>query len=164
MLEIYKLLEQDLQLTNRWSCYFGDLLTSSFMVKNVNLPFEKLVTETTKYGEKNYISFTAPETVTLTFFENTRFEIYNYFKTWKDIIFDPKTKTFNVLPNKDLKYRSATITFYSSKQVQSAVKFKMEKLMILGLDELNLDQENSIPLEWSVQLAVRDVTSEISSI
>ena len=167
MLEILQLGIEDLQLTNRWYCYFPGVLKSNFMVKSVNLPFEKLLTETKKYGDKKYIGFTPVETITITFFENTKFEIYEFFKTWMDSIFDPITKTFRVLLSESVKFKSADIVFYgsvSALQPVSTIRYKLQDLMILGIDELTLDQETSAPLEWSVQLAVRDTTSSRVSV
>ncbi|MDA3855498.1 MAG: hypothetical protein PF569_04525 [Candidatus Woesearchaeota archaeon] len=162
-LEIYNLATEDLQLRNRWYCYFQDMPKTRFMVKTINLPFDKLVTETKKYGSKKYVGFTPPETITITFFENTKFEIYKYFKSWMDTIFDPVTKTFNVLEEESVKFRTATIEFYTHIPLEfTTLEFKLNDLMILGLDELSLDQETGEPLEWSVQLAVRD--SSLSSV
>lgn len=159
MLEIYKLGTEDLQLNNRWYCYFEDLWKSSFMVKSINLPFEKLLTETKKYGDKKYVGFVPVETITITFFENTKFEIYKFFKDWMDKIFDSETKTFRVLDNVNVKYKTAKISFYTSILGLTSIEYNLKDLMILGINEITLDQESGVPLEWSVDLAVNDITS-----
>lgn len=162
MLELQKLGQEDLQLNNRWSCYFQGISKSDFMIKSISLPFEKLLTETKKYGDKKYTGFTPVENITITFFENTKFEIYEFFKDWMDDIFDPTTRTFRVLANERVKYKYAVIKFYrttlSSRPV--TIQFKLNNLMILGLDELTLDQETGASLEWSVQLSVEEVSKE----
>lgn len=158
MLELEQLLFEDLQLKNLWSCVFTDLTIATHMIKSVNIPSEMLTTETKKYGSKKYIGFTPIDTITLTFYENTKFEIYQYFKDWKDSIFDPITKTFKVLTSEIQKYKSASITYYRPLALYNKPTkvFTFPKLMILGLSELNLDHETGDPLEWSVTLAVEE--------
>jgi len=146
---------QDLQFQNKYYIQMEGLLKSAILAKSINIPLEKLTTETTKYGEKHYIGFTPVETVTITFYETTLFEVYSYFKTWKDLIFNSTTKTFNVLALESLKYRSATILMYSS-SLTSFKRIYFDKLMILGINEITLDPTNGAPLEWSVDLAVGD--------
>ena len=158
MLELEKLLFEDLQLKNHWTCNFSGLLIATHMIKSVNIPTEMLVTETKKYASKKYTGFTPIETITITFYENTSFAIYNYFKAWKDSIFDPVTKTYKVLPSENFKYRSATISYYRPiflAETPTKV-FSFPKLMILGMSETNLDQETGEPLEWTVTLAVEE--------
>ncbi len=158
------LFQEDLQHQNYWYCVFGDFIRSLTLVKSVSFPLEKLTTETKKYGEKYYVGFTPAETVKITFYENTNFSVYKYFKTWMDTVFDSKTKTFNVLDIGDVltKYRTATIYMYSSIAGVPTPnrQFKFENLMIIGLDELTFDTENGNPMEWSVEFAVGDTSCD----
>lgn len=161
------LMREDLQLKNRWFCYFEDFSKSEFLVKSVNLPFEKLITETKKYGDKKYVGFTPIDTITIVFYENTKFEVYKFFKNWMDDIFDSKEKVFNVLSNENVKYKDATILFYRSNafsQQKDSIKFRFNKLQILGIDEITNDQETGEPLEWTVQLAVKDTTNILETL
>lgn len=162
MVNFYKLMYEDLQLNNRWYCTFPDFSKASFLVKNVTIPMEKLTTETKKYGEKKYNGFTPVEEITITFFENSSFNVYDFFKDWKDTIFDPITKTFKVLSSVNDKYKSARIDFYGGDLIDSLYSktFNFSNLMVKGLDDLTLDQESGTPLEWSVTLAVGDVDNK----
>ena len=158
MLELDSLLQEDLQLKNYWKLNLTGLPKAGHMVKSVNIPTEMLVTETKKYGSKKYTGFTPIETITLTFYENTSFDIYNYFKEWKDNIFDPVTKTFKVLSSETLKFKSGSIWYYRptrDSRINTKI-FSFPKLMILGMSETNLDHETGDPVEWSVTLAVEE--------
>lgn len=155
-LEIYQLLLQDLQLDNQWNVKLDDLPNSTFMVKSINLPFEQLLTETKKYGQKFYTGFTPVETLTITFFENTRFEIYEYLNNWYDTIFDREKRVFKVLTNRNDKYKNGTIAFYRPDTTITKT-FALTDLQILGIDEITLDQESSEPLQWSAQFSVGNV-------
>ena len=89
-------------------------------VKDTNLSFINLTTETRNTGEKHYNGFTPVESFTMTFRENTEFDSYKYFKEWFDQVFDEVNGTFLSLnagikkgDPEDVIHRTGLLTFNS---------------------------------------------------
>ncbi|MDA3854940.1 MAG: hypothetical protein PF569_01680 [Candidatus Woesearchaeota archaeon] len=157
------------QLANMWQLQFFDKPNLDLHIVEANLPFNKLEMQGRSYGKKSYTRMAPVETISFTFREVEGFDNYNFFNNWLNDIYDFKKHVFKTFSNEldayIKKYKTATLMFMRKigghlVPVPSKT-FTLNKLMILGISEISLSNDNGEPLEFTVEMAVEDVDSGI---
>jgi len=154
---LYYLRGLSLQNPNLWEFYIIDAPTNlKFLITDITLPFEKLETETRNTGSKHYTGFTPVGDFSITFRETTDFDVQNYLTEWKNSIYDPIRKVFNVGPGK---YKTAILAFekpFFIANIYSKV-FQFNKLKIKGVDDLSLNYTGQDSLTISATFTADEI-------
>lgn len=155
----------DFQNPNTWEFYITGVTAGAstpinfkFHVIDTTLPFEKLETETRNTGSKHVIGFTPVEGFSITFRENTDFDVYNYFDQWKNQVYDTVRKVFRTGPNKT---RTGILAF--QRQVGDFFKnaynkvYEFRGLRFTGFEDKALDYNTQDALTLTVNFVVDEV-------
>lgn len=104
--------------------------------------------------------------VSITFKEDVKFIGFKYFYNWFLQIYNPNTRMFK--PEAETVYKYASIVFKKSGLYNLGVidkpsmRFDLHKLKFKSFDRtIDLDYENSNPVEFTANMTVEDVTFKI---
>lgn len=147
------------QLSNLWEFYILDAENLKFKVINTSLPFPKLEQEKKPTGEHFYSGYTTPDTFSVTFREDVKFSIHDYFLNWQKMVFDFKSGVFK----SGVKQTKEAIIEFSSFRGGEEVAtktFYCHGLRVLGVSDLTLDYTNGDQLQFTVNFGVDVVTPD----
>ena len=146
----------ELRLNTLWDFYFEDTPESRFLVVTTSLPFFNLDTETRDTGAKHYSNFNPEEGFSITFNETNDFQVYEYFKEWRDKhIFDPETRRFrlgNHTKNAILAFQS-----YNKGKLEYIKAFKFDGILFKGMEDFSLNYTDSANQQITVSFAVNEI-------
>jgi len=178
------LMYEPLQIKSRWkfsvefpvyTSKHPQLKNIEYLVKSINLPFDKITTETNATGEKIPSKYVYPESISIEIYENKDFNTLVYFKAWKDAIYDPIEKRFKIGDEfQDSGIRQGTLEFYDdhigpnfSNLSEMALKskpitvpnkkFELINMKFLGFGDLSLSKEENDFLTYTLNFSVDQV-------
>lgn len=104
--------------------------------------------------------------VSITFTEDTNFTVYTYFYNWFKQVYNPVLRMFK--PEAETVYKYASIVFKKKDIMNGTItekpsmRFNLYKLKFKSFDgTMDLDYEDAKPIEFTVQMTVDRVDSEI---
>lgn len=164
--QIDKLLAKEMQTKNRFALVFPNFPDSNLYVKNVSISNASLSVEKIA-GGTFYQGYEDAGEITMVFYSNTGFDVYDYFREWfEKFVFNSKKKQFRVIPKEQLpfKYRDALLQ-YTSKFLEFDLvplkTWKLKGLMPLSISEPVFDEEDGDALTFTTTFAVQYIDDSI---
>ncbi len=177
---IRKIFDYEFLNPNLWDFFFLDNVDLRYLVQNVSLPFIKFETETRNIGSKVLKSVTPEDSFSITFYETSDFDVYQYMTDWMDSIYDKKKRKFKVSKSTAsvppyisgneaskptgyvktavlnvYKYNKLNIFTPATKEVTKQWKFS--NLMLTGIDQQDWDYEGTSGKQITCQFTVDSV-------
>lgn len=179
---ITKIFEYEFLNPNLWDFFFLDNIDLRYLVQSVSLPFIKLETETRNIGSKVLKSVTPEDGISITFYETSDFEVYQYMTDWMDEIFDKKKRKFQVpkyptAPSPGIPsgvpyqtpprgyvktgvlnvYKYNKINIFTPPTKEVTKQWKFSNLMLTGIDQQDWDYEGVSGKQITCQFTVDSV-------
>lgn len=112
--EMYNSYMYSPQMENLWDFYIEDwdesyYNISKFKVISASVPQLSLSYGSHNTGSKFYSGYEMPNTFSVTFREDTKFSVFNYFKVWERKVFDERTGQF--ISNDKIKTKQGFLEF-----------------------------------------------------
>ena len=146
------------QVTN-WTFSFDNEESFEFRVRSVTLPYFKLTHESTRQGLKFYNGVEHVDQITLELYETLDFQTKKKLDALFGAVFDLEKKVFksNVPENA---FPTGILTMYGGEDNRVTRTFRMDRMRILGVDDLSLAYDSSGPLVYTVTFAIDQITEE----
>lgn len=178
---IKKIFDYEFLNPNLWEFFFLDNSDLQFLIQNVSLPFIKFETETRNIGSKVLKSVTPEDSFSMTFYETSDFDVYQFMTEWMDTIYDKKKRKFNVSKPSSLPpgtpsdagyqtppsgyvktavlstYKYNKLNIFTPATKEATKQWKFSNLMITGIDQQEWDYEGVDGKKITCQFTVDSV-------
>jgi len=151
----------DYQLANFWLFELDDYPDLNLFVTSTSLTPLKLNTEDEL---PVYTGVTRGSEFSITFRVGIDFAIVTFFENWFNDVYDVKTKTFKVISDRSMKYKTGRLAFYQPVKDSYVTKtYRIIDAVIQGFDSISVDLENGSALEMTVSFKADDIEALPSS-
>ena len=131
------------QFTNLWEFYIDDWNDyghiSKLKVLSTSIPFITFEQGKRHTGHHHYTGYNFPESITVSFKEDTNFSVSKYFEAWRDRIFDTRKGVFKSGVEQT---KTAYVSFYSFRFVPGALQ-RLQNEVVSGAENLLIQERES---------------------